>query len=262
MGVNYSQLFPIIPNYSQLFPIQSTHEFCRFFSWLLCCDYCDYSPTIISIIFFPNDYFDYCNYSQLFQLFFSAAIISIIPFVTNYFDYSNYSRLFPIISIIPIIPHTNQHIRNHVSTDVIFLLPIPCSHLATQFITYHGTIPWPTCWHTKHQQIRWQLYHNYIQLYHFVTIISNYIQLYQCILIFNYIQLYHFQFFFQLYQLYHFNYIQLYHFHTIIWIISNYINYINYIQLYPILDIIGYNCNNSILLILLDIIVLKWNNWI
>ena len=145
LGVNYSQLFPIIPNYSQLFPIQSTHEFCRFFSWLLCCDYCDYSPTIISIIFFPNDYFDYCNYSQLFQLFFSAAIISIIPFATNYFDYSNYFRLFPIISIIPIIPHTNQHIRNNVSIDVIFLLPIPCSHLATQFITYHGTIPWPTC---------------------------------------------------------------------------------------------------------------------
>ena len=243
------QLFPIIPNYSQLFPIQSTHEFCRFFSWLLCCDYCNYSPTIISIIFFPNDYFDYCNYSQLFQLFFSPAIISIIPFATNYFDYSNYSRLFPIISIIPIIPHTNQHIRNHVSTDVIFLLPIPCSHLATQFITYHGTIPWPTCWHTKHQQIRWQLYHNYIQLYHFVTIISNYIQLYPIISVqfaFQLYQLYHFQFFCQLYQLYHFNYIQLYHFLTIISIISIISNYINYIQLYPILDIIGYNCNNLI----------------
>ena len=146
----YSQLFPIIPKYSQVFLFQSTHEFFRFFAWLLCCDYCDYSPTIISIIFFLYDYFDYCDYSRLFRLFFSAAIISIIYFGCDYFNYYYYLRLFPIISIIPIIPDTNQHIRNNGSNDAIFRLPIQCWHVATQFITYHGTIPWPTCWHTKY----------------------------------------------------------------------------------------------------------------
>ena len=87
------------------------------------------------------------------------------------------------------------------------------------------------------------------QLYPIISFCHNYIQLYPIISLQFDFQLYQKIFSatsFQLYQLYQFNYIQLYHFLTIISIISIISNYTNYIQLYPILDIIGYNCNNSI----------------
>ena len=115
-GVDYSRLFPIIPDYSRLFFFQLTRDYLRFCCGLLNCDYSDYFPTIITIILLPSDYFMYYDYSRLFQLF------TIILFSCDYFDYLFCVRLFQLLRLFTIIPDYCNYFRLFITLAIISII--------------------------------------------------------------------------------------------------------------------------------------------